>query len=62
MQKIGILFIVILLGSDGVVRPSIPAFRADDSGSNPGRSTFIPALFIDISNFSILVNTDCDFY
>ena len=25
--------------SDGVVRPSIPAFRADDSGSNPGRST-----------------------
>ena len=39
--KINILFITMLLSSDGVARPSIPAFRADDSGSNPGRSTFI---------------------
>ncbi len=33
------------LGSDGVVRPSIPAFRADDSGSNPGRSNSSPGIY-----------------
>ena len=45
------------LRSDGVVRSSIPAFRADDPGPNPGRSilNFVPdnllfrhSLIIDI--------------
>jgi hypothetical protein len=32
------------LGSDSIVRLSISAFRAEDPGSNPGRSTKKPSL------------------
>ena len=32
--------------SDSIVRSSIPAFRAEDPGSNPGRSTKIPLSFL----------------
>ena len=34
-------FIIGIICSDGVVRPIISAFRAEDSGSNPGRSIFL---------------------